>query len=247
MTSMSPRAPQQTGSNGTSIRVRPRGTLQNGPLQRFASRITAGCHFDQFLTDRLYLKNVTPKTLTWYRTAFHAFDQVVRHREVRLNSAQACEIGDRDAPPLVEEAVLAWFCRRLSIWPASSGGASMMAPSDRCRRHARRLRLVRSRQSGRFGRPLQDWSAAPLARPSPPRAASTLNQYAARTATVGRVRASECGRRSRRWCSWRTTSRRSTAAAGRPAWPDRLRASAKISGSALRRLLRHRTCRWDRR
>lgn len=33
--------------------------------------------FEQFLRERRYLKNVTPKTVTWYRTAFDALTRTV--------------------------------------------------------------------------------------------------------------------------------------------------------------------------
>ena len=33
--------------------------------------------FEQFLRERRYLKNVTPKTVTWYQTAFDALTQTV--------------------------------------------------------------------------------------------------------------------------------------------------------------------------
>lgn len=33
--------------------------------------------FDQFLRERRYLKNVTPKTVVWYETAFQAFTRAV--------------------------------------------------------------------------------------------------------------------------------------------------------------------------
>ena len=33
--------------------------------------------FEQFLRHRRYLQNVTPKTLTWYQTAFDAFSRTV--------------------------------------------------------------------------------------------------------------------------------------------------------------------------
>ena len=33
--------------------------------------------FEQFLRERRYLKNVTPKTVTWYQTAFDALVRTV--------------------------------------------------------------------------------------------------------------------------------------------------------------------------
>ena len=34
--------------------------------------------FEQFLRERRYLKNVTPKTITWYETAFLALTRTVK-------------------------------------------------------------------------------------------------------------------------------------------------------------------------
>jgi integrase/recombinase XerD len=34
--------------------------------------------FDQFLRERQYLKNVTPKTIVWYETAFQSFNRTIR-------------------------------------------------------------------------------------------------------------------------------------------------------------------------
>jgi hypothetical protein len=33
--------------------------------------------FERFLRERRYLKNVTPKTVVWYETAFQAFTRAV--------------------------------------------------------------------------------------------------------------------------------------------------------------------------
>jgi integrase/recombinase XerD len=53
--------------------------------------------FDDFLRGRRYLQNVTPKTLTWYQTAFDAFRRVVAV----------------DAPDQLSKAVLQEFVVRL--------------------------------------------------------------------------------------------------------------------------------------
>lgn len=37
-------------------------------------------HTEQFIQERTYFKNVTPKTVEWYRSSFHAFDGAMDSR-----------------------------------------------------------------------------------------------------------------------------------------------------------------------
>jgi hypothetical protein len=44
-------------------------------------------HFDQFLRERVYLNNITPKTRDWYETAWHAYQRAHRDAPARSPSA----------------------------------------------------------------------------------------------------------------------------------------------------------------
>jgi hypothetical protein len=53
---------------------------------------------EQFIRERMYFKNVTPKTVLWYRQSFHAFDgamdgkAAIGDRIIRLRNA-VCRNG----------------------------------------------------------------------------------------------------------------------------------------------------------
>ena len=48
---------------------------------------------DQFIQERTYFKNVTPKTIAWYRQSFHAFEGAM---DTRSNIGDG---SDSFAPP----------------------------------------------------------------------------------------------------------------------------------------------------
>ena len=55
--------------------------------------------FQQFLTERRFLKNVTPSTIEWYETAFKAFQRTSGQRspELTKRSLQAFVVALRAA------------------------------------------------------------------------------------------------------------------------------------------------------
>lgn len=69
--------------------------------------------FEQFLRERRYLKNVTPKTVVWYQTGFQAFTRTV--------SVEG--LGDL-SKPLLHEFVVALRERGLRIESAHPSPAS---------------------------------------------------------------------------------------------------------------------------
>jgi hypothetical protein len=74
--------------------------------------------FEQFLRERRYLKNVTPKTLTWYESAWKAFRlaQGYHDRSAKFGSADLEQISvpsssrsdseERNRSPAIPASVL---------------------------------------------------------------------------------------------------------------------------------------------
>ena len=81
--------------------------------------------FEQFLRERRYLKNVTPKTATWYQTAFDSLTRTVAVSEPRQLTKRVLQdfvvgLRERGFPRVSSATTLTSRTGWMQNWPSKA-------------------------------------------------------------------------------------------------------------------------------